>query len=143
MNTKDETETVTESTTSAPTPAPVQAKKSGGGKKRVMKAKKSGNGTKKAKSPQAQSGPAIDLAFGEMNKIEQKIVTAAFSKKGERKAYSIKDLMKVVGVKASSPIRNGLRKPVRGGWLEKFDRGTYRITEKARKRGLKAAAKGA
>ncbi|TAL43255.1 MAG: hypothetical protein EPN91_06800 [Salinibacterium sp.] len=102
--------------------------------------------TKKAAvSSQAQTAGAIDLPFNKMNKAEQKIVAAVFTKAGERKPFTIKDIMKATGLK-SSPVRNNVRRPVRGRWLEhtivKTDdgskkRGVYRLTEAARKRGLK------
>jgi len=165
---ENETETVT-TTETAQTPAPVQVLQQNGEtktkkakavkkakekatkkaakkvakkvvKKASTKAAKKAAAPGSAKSPQAQSGPEMELPFDKMNRVEQKIVRALYSKKGERKPHTIKELMKIVGVKSSSPIRNGLRRPVRGRWIEKFDRGTYRITEAGRKRGIPQGA---
>jgi hypothetical protein len=132
----------TENTATPTTVPPPKTAKAGGGKKATVKkaAKKDGaKPAKKAKgSPQAQSGDAIELPIAEMNKDELKLVKHMYSKSGERKPYSIKDLKAVVGGKTTLRVRNALRRPVRGGWLEKVDRGQYRLTEKGRKRGIGA-----
>lgn len=135
-------------TDSVVVPPTESAKKPRAKKERVVKkAAKKNKATKatarktvkKAKSPQAQSGEAIkDLSFDKLSKTEQKLVRAVYTPKGEREARSIKELMKAIGAKNSLPVRNGLRRPVRGRWLEKADRGKYRITEAGRKRGIPA-----
>lgn len=130
--------------TETPTaPPPKAVAKTGGGKKATVKkaAKKaSAKPAKKAKSAQAQTGEAIELPIAKMNKDELLLVKHCYSAKGDRKEYSIKDLKAAIGGSKGSTlrVRNGLRRPVRGGWLEKVGRGLYRITEKARKRGIGA-----
>lgn len=130
-------------TETAAVPPPKVVAKTGGGKKVTVKkaAKKaSAKPAKKAKSAQAQTGEAIELPIAKMNKDELVIVKHCYTPKGDRKEYSIKDLKAVVRGPLGSTlrVRNALRRTVRGGWLEKVGRGLYRITEKARKRGIGA-----
>lgn len=139
----DQTHTVTENETSSASPAPAANKTHKGSKKKASVktksakgAKKSAKKAKKATSPQAQTAEAIkDLSFDKLNKDEQKIVKAVYTPKGDRKPFTIKELMAATKLK-TSPVRNGLRRPVRGRWLEPVDRGTYRLTEAGRKRGI-------
>lgn len=150
---KDDVQTVTQSDhNSASSAAPLAQKAPAASKKRVVKTKaKKKTAVKaapaKSTSTQAQTGPSIKLPFEKMNKIEKKIVVAAFPPDAHPKAirpeYSIKELMKAIGVKSSLPVRNGVRRPVRGQWLEKAGRGKYRVTRTALKRGLLGTSKGA
>ncbi len=142
---KDQNETQSTTETDATATPPVHSTKTKASKKKVMKAAKKNGHAKKAKSakvaksPQAQGAAPIELPFDKLNKDEVKIVKSVYAPKGERKAKSIRELQASIGGKDTSPTRNALRRLVRGGWLEKFERGTYRLTEKARKRGVKAA----
>jgi hypothetical protein len=100
---------------------------------------------KQAKAPKSgQSGPPLDLGYGDLNDNERKVV-AVFKGKGERKPKTIADLAKECFpskkfAKANSWVRNSLRRLVRADWLEKMERGSYRITDKGRRR-LDAALK--
>jgi hypothetical protein len=105
-------------------------------------AKKYAAGHKKtsAKSKQGQNGPALELKVSKMSKDEKKLVTAIYTPKGDRKPHTIRELQTVLGgsLKApTTPARNALRRLVRAGWFEKADRGSYKLTEKGRKRGIK------
>jgi CRISPR/Cas system-associated protein Cas5 (RAMP superfamily) len=80
---------------------------------------------------------------------EMKILKLLYSPKGERKPFTIKEIQKGAFTGSNtSKTRNTLRPLVKFGWLEQVEginpatkkpyRGTYRLTEKGRKRGLKA-----
>lgn len=112
-------------------------------KDKVEKAEK-----KEKKTPTSgQSAPPIeDLEYAKLNSKEQKVLECvAGDNKGERKQKSLADVAEECFVatqkrgkaQANSWVRNSLRRLVRGGWLEKVERGTYRITEKGRKRMLR------
>lgn len=123
-------------------------------KKKSKKAKKvaKAKGAKKAvakkastKFNQGQGGPALELGVDKMNEGEAKIVKGIFTKKGERKGHTIKELQAFIDSKKdTSPTRNALRRLVRAGWVEKTvivdaegkKKNGYRLTEKGRKRGL-------
>lgn len=140
---KDETQVqIHTETPTTSAPAPVKAAKLPS-TKNTQKKPAPKTKPKKAVSTQAQGGPPLkNLSFDKMNKAEKKIVKAIF--KGDHKAFTIKEIMKATGLK-NSPVRNNLRRPVRGGWLEravvktddqKKVRSAYRLTEQARKRGI-------
>ena len=153
-------ETVAETEEKVPDAKPAKPKK----EKKVKTAKKPKNGISKktakkpkngaskktaaAKSNQGQSGPTLELGVDKMNKNEVKIVKGIFTKSGERKPHTIKELQSLIGGKSTSPARNALRRLVRAGWIEHTilatddknkKRGVYRLTEKGRKRGVKEA----
>jgi hypothetical protein len=82
-----------------------------------------------------------ELKITDMTPEELKILRAVFTPKGDRPSHKINDLQaKCFGKEktGSSTTRNSLRRLVKFGWLEKADRGAYRLTEKGRKRGIKA-----
>jgi hypothetical protein len=126
---------------SKPPPAKAKAKVKAKSKPKAKASVKA-----KAKSDQGQGGSPISLDVDRMNKNELKIVKGIFSPKGERPAHTIKTLQSMItkSTKSTSPARNALRRLVRAGWLEKTEiklakdkkRKAYRLTEKARKRGI-------
>jgi hypothetical protein len=81
-----------------------------------------------------QSGPAIILSVSDLNPKEKK-VAETLNGDPSRKPYLLSDLAVAVWpsqpkVKANSWVRNSLRRLVRGGWVERAEKGTYQITEK-------------
>ena len=87
-----------------------------------------------------QSGPAVEVPYEELNSKEQKVLRTLNGKgKGTREIVKIADLISAFGnkpakKKRNSWVRNSLRRLVCGTWVEKVDRGEYRISEKGRKR---------
>lgn len=131
-----------------PTPATKTKKKS---RKKTTKktakakAKKTAKTAAKKTAPSSgQSGPAIaDLAVDELNDKEMKVMKV-FPLKGDRETFTITDLAKGAWPtntqgKSNSWTRNSLRRLVRGGFIEKLKRGSYRISVKGRHRMEKAA----
>jgi hypothetical protein len=103
---------------------------------KAAKVKSTTSKAAKAKSNQGQNGAPLDLAVDDMNPGEKKVLAFLYSNKGERKAYTLSEITKSCFRKSpgTSWARNALRRLVRGAWAEKYERGTYRITDKARKR---------
>lgn len=98
--------------------------------------------TAEKKTEGAKRGkPARDeLKVADMTSDEVKLLRTVFTPKGDRPSHKINDLQaKCFGKEksGSSTTRNTLRRLVKFGWLEKADRGAYRLTEKGRKRGIK------
>lgn len=115
-------------------------KKSAKSAKKAIKAKYArGAKPKAAKGTQGQNGEAIELPWEKLNDDEKKLLRATFKAKGDREPFAIKTLQGYLTpgkIKDTSRTRNALRRLVRGGWYEKYERGTYRWTDKGRKRGL-------
>lgn len=120
-------------------------------KAKVKKGKVGAKGAKKTgskiKASTGQSGPEIDgLGLEDLNDKELKVVSTLNGKgSGAREMLSIEDLatscFKSRGAKqANSWVRNSLRRLFCGGWLEKVDRGRYKISENGRKRMQRAEA---
>lgn len=83
-----------------------------------------------------QSGDEIDLSFGDMNADEQQVVSVLSESDGPMK---ILDIGTEAGfgrdkAKAHLRVRNALRRPVCGNWVQKVDRGTYKLTAAGRRR---------
>lgn len=110
-------------------------------KAKPVKAKKTAAAKEEAeasKPTSGQSGPPINLDFDELNKNEKRIITQ-FTLTGDREVLTIVALSKQSfpskkAKEANSWTRNGLRRLIRAGLLEKVERGSYRITVKGRKR---------
>lgn len=108
--------------------------------KGAAKGAKAGKTARKAKPVSGQSGPVIKgLTFDDLNKKE-KLLLGCFEVKGEREVRTIEQLaaeaFKTAAhslKKANSWVRNSLRRPVRCGWLEKPEPGSYRLTPEGRK----------
>lgn len=87
-----------------------------------------------------QSGPPIKLEFEKLNDKERKIVEYLDGAgTGPRSIITIPRLAAVCfkaeadsEAQAASWVRNSLRRLVRGEWVEKFVRGSYRISQKGR-----------
>jgi hypothetical protein len=107
-----------------------------------VKAKKPAKKPAKKKPVSGQSGPPVDVPFEKLNDKESTVVKFLNGKgKGARNPLKIADIAKrCFGKKAkdeaqaNSWTRNSLRRLVTGGWVEKMERGLYRIDEKGRKR---------
>lgn len=89
-----------------------------------------------------QSGPPIDLKWEKMNDKEQALIKFLYgSGTGARPIATISTLASEcffgkadTVAQANSWTRNSLRRLVRGEWVEKFVRGSFRITTKGRAR---------
>jgi hypothetical protein len=115
----------------------------GKGKKGAKKAKS----TRKDKPTTGQSAPHTDVKLDELNDKELKVLGAVNGKgEGSREEIAIPDLTKVfkntaaTKAQANSWVRNSLRRLVTGEYVEKLQRGLYRMTEKGRKRLSRASA---
>lgn len=128
--------------------AKVRTKAKKSGKKAKLRSKKAKKAKKvKNRRPRSgQSGPRIELAREKMNPKELRVLTVLNGGgKGERKATELSALANKCFAskgkkKANSWVRNSLRRLVRGGWVEKSDSGTYKISEKGRKRATRKGA---
>jgi len=85
-----------------------------------------------------QSGGPLDLPLAKINAKEKKIVDM-LNEAGRGATASLAELAAncfsdTPGKQANSWVRNSLRRLVRGGWAEKADRGSYRITDEGIKR---------
>ncbi len=83
-----------------------------------------------------QSGPSLDLAKDKLNDKEQKIVATLL---GDANPMPINALATTcfsdqTQSKANSWVRNSLRRLVRGKWVEKVGKGTYRVTDQGKAR---------
>jgi DNA-binding transcriptional regulator PaaX len=90
---------------------------------------------KQTRAPATKNG-TLEVAY--MNKDELAVISTLYGKgSGERKPFGLKDLQQKAfkGNGTTSPARNALRRLRRTGWVEAVKRGTYRITNKGRKRG--------
>ena len=157
----DNVETVTEKKTEMAPPKKGATKKAKGAKK----AKTNGKGAKKAKGAKAkgakakgakaskgkpttgQSGPEIEVKTEDLNAKESKVLDLLNGKgEGARETVTIPELTKVfkntadTKAQANSWVRNSLRRLVTSGLVEKLERGSYRIAERARKRLQRAEA---
>jgi hypothetical protein len=94
-----------------------------------------------------QSGPPLNLKWDKMNPKEQSIVRFLFGTgTGTRPIVTISTIASEcffgeadTEALANSWTRNSLRRLVRGEWVEKFVRGSFRITTKGRARFQEAA----
>ena len=114
--------------------------------KKPNKAKtKKPNKAKTKKATTGQSGPDVEVLFDDLNEKEQLVLKRLNGKgKGTREEMKIEDITKVFAKKAktkaqqNSWVRNSLRRLCCGGWVEKMDRGLYRISENGRRRIIRA-----
>lgn len=118
-------------------------------KVKKTKAKKGKSVALKVVKPRGRVARA-ELTPENASKDEMKLLKFLFTAKGERKKATIKELQKeVFGGKNTSKTRNTLRPLVKFGWFKQVTgmnpetkrpyRGTYQLTEKGRKRGLRSA----
>lgn len=77
----------------------------------------------RGKPTTGQSGEPLKLGFLDLNPIEQKIVTFLKSNSNEADIASIGSGAKLNKLQ----VRNGLRRPVRAGFIKKTNRGAYRL----------------
>lgn len=133
---------------------PVKAKKEKKVKAKKEKPKGKAPAKAKAEKRSLKSVPAkrgrqarTELTPENATKAEMKILRLVYSPKGERQPFTIKEIQKkAFGGTNTSRTRNTLRPLVKFGWIEQVEginpetkkpyRGTYRLTEKGRKRGL-------
>jgi hypothetical protein len=132
-------------------PATKREKKAPKPKKVAAKAPKAPKAPKAAKAPKerkpkdksskdkpttGQSGPAIELAKEDLNSKELRIVTVLSEDANPLPitALAAACFKEESAAKANSWIRNSLRRPVRGKWIEKMGRGTYRLTQTGKDR---------
>jgi hypothetical protein len=120
---------------------------------------KKAKGGKKAKAPKAtketkekpstgQSGPPLELKIEELNSKELKLFHWIDPQgEGVRPEMTIKELAKAFKntaetvAQANSWARNCLRRLVTGKFVEKLQRGVYRVSEPGRKRANRAEAR--
>ena len=94
----------------------------------------------RGKPTSGQSGDPIDLPYDELNKREAKVVDYLNGDgKGTREAKTVEEIAKALWSREGQArsklfVRNSMRRLFCGGWVEKPDKGIYKITEKARKR---------
>jgi hypothetical protein len=117
--------------------AKVAAKKTKAAKKTPAKASKPAK--KAASSPSSgQSGPAVDLLRDRLNDKEIRVVTVL---SGDLNPVPINALATNCFAdqpvtQANSWVRNSLRRLVRGKWVDKVGKGTYRLSDVGRGRFL-------
>jgi len=123
-----------------------KAKKPAAKKATKRKAKKPAKKPAKKKPVTGQSGPLVEVPYGKLNDKEQQVVKLLNGKgKGARNPLTIAELAgKCFSKKAkvsaknddqaNSWTRNSLRRLVCAGWVEKVERGSYKITDRGRKR---------
>lgn len=92
-----------------------------------------------------QSAPERELAYDAFNEDEEDMIKLLDGKKSEgpRETRSVAYLAESVDDdddRAKLRVRNAMRRLVQGGWVERVDRGKYRISEKGRKRMQRARA---
>jgi hypothetical protein len=106
---------------------------------KAPKAKKAAKEPKVKKAPQSgQSGPALDgLEYDKLNANEKKLVDKLAAESAESNAtLAIEELAKVFARSASdskqanSWTRNALRRLVRGNFVTKVERGSYKLTRR-------------
>lgn len=112
--------------------------------KKPVKAKKVKKGKilseKKLPTTGQSAPPRDDLAFEVLNPKERKVfIFLNGTGKGKRAVKALTEMASACfgnkkKAQANSWIRNSLRRLVVGGWVEKVERGAYRVTEKGRKR---------
>jgi hypothetical protein len=145
MTTTDVTPTaVTETVLTPPpvvTPKVKKAIKKKPVKKTPVKKTAAKKATKKKSEPTSgQSGPPIDLDYEELNARETKVVDVLNGEGGgTREIRTIKELADAAfpsktKKQANSWVRNQLRRLVCAGWVEKVERGSYRVSKKGRDR---------
>ena len=150
----DNVETVIEKKTEIAPPKKGATKKAKGAKKAKAKGAKAkgakAEGAKKSRKDKpttGQSGPEIEVKTEDLNAKESKVLDLLNGKgEGPRETISIPELTKVfkntadTKAQANSWVRNSLRRLVTSGLVEKLERGSYRIAERARKRLQRAEA---
>lgn len=115
-------------------------------KAKGKKGAKAAKAARKDKPTTGQSAPHVDVKLDELNDKELKVLGAVNGKgEGQREEITIPDLTKVfkntaaTKAQANSWVRNSLRRLITGEYVEKMQRGLYRMTEKGRKRLSRAA----
>lgn len=136
--TEDNMEAMVSETQETKAPVKAKAKKPVKAKaKKPVKAKAAAKKTpaRKPKPTTGQSGPQIDLPAEELNKKEAKVLKALTSE-GKQNLKELASLC--FGYKnkeqSNSWVRNSLRRLVCAGLAIKVERGTYRATDKGRRR---------
>lgn len=117
-------------------------KANGKGAKGAKKgATKKADSAPKEKPTTGQSGPRVDLGFTDLNKKESAVLLAINGKgEGPRSEITISEVCGKVfrgadtTAQRNSWVRNSLRRLVTSEFVEKLSRGTYRVTDKGRKR---------
>ena len=98
---------------------------------------------KRPKPTTGQSAPEREMPWDALNGDEQEIVKLLNGKGGARAVRTISYLAEGLDdddAPTKLRIRNALRRVVTGGWAEAVERGTYRVTERGRKRLERAQA---
>lgn len=88
-----------------------------------------------------QDGPAIEVAYADLNPKEKRVVAALAAQEG-RKPLTLSELAdasfsKGAKAKRNSWVRNCMRRLTRGGWAEHAEEkgdGTYRLTKNGKDR---------
>lgn len=118
--------------------AKTASKKVKSAKKTAAKAPKQAKKRAAAHPSSGQSGPSVDLVRARLNDKEVRVVTVLA---GDLNPVPINALAtncfadQAVGT-ANSWVRNSLRRLVRGRWVEKVGKGTYRLSDVGRGRFL-------
>jgi outer membrane biosynthesis protein TonB len=90
---------------------------------------------KKAAQPTSgQSGPPVDLAKDKLNSKESRVVAvlAGDANPVPINALATNCFADQASSKANSWVRNSLRRLVRGKWVDKVGKGTYRLSNTGR-----------
>lgn len=91
---------------------------------------------KRPKPTSGQSAPERELPWDSLSNDEREVIKMLNSPgHGPRKVRSIEYLAD--GIEGDNPrlqARNGLRRPVSCGWVDRVERAQYQISEKGRKR---------
>jgi hypothetical protein len=100
------------------------------------KAPKAEAGGEAPKSKQGQGGPALDVAYADLNGNERRVLDLLL---GDTEPRTLANMAaaafaRLDPAQAGSWVRNALRKLVRGTWVEKVGKGEYRVTADARSR---------
>jgi hypothetical protein len=97
--------------------------------------------TRSAQPTSGQSGPPLELTKDKLNDKEEKVVSVlqADANPMPINALATNCFSNQSAKTANSWVRNSLRRLVRGKWVEKIGKGTYRLTDSGRK-GLEGSA---
>ncbi len=96
-----------------------------------------------------QSGPEMDLAWGDLSATERALVKALDGEgTGRRQAWHVEELATETGF-TKLQVRNGMRRLIRACWADASEpgpagtpkRGWYRVSEPGRKRLVRLAAR--
>jgi hypothetical protein len=130
------TKTKTKKPNKAKTKKPNKAKTRKPNKTKASKPSK----VKANKPMTGQSGPRVEVDVSSLNGKEIRVLKMLNGKgKGAREILKITDLMNSMPTKTpkaqkNSWVRNSLRRLVTGAYVEKIERGSYRITDSGRRR---------